>query len=75
MCYGATQMGGHSRGSTATVVVRPESLRVGSGELRATVKGSTFLGSFVALMLAEGGRVASVGMSARLRGAAKSDSR
>jgi hypothetical protein len=28
-------------------VVRPESVRVGSGELRAGVIGSTFLGSFV----------------------------
>ena len=34
-------------GEIATVVVRPESLRVGSGELRATVRSSTFLGPLV----------------------------
>jgi iron(III) transport system ATP-binding protein len=38
---------GHQVGIDATVVVRPESIRVGSGELRAIVRGSTFLGSFV----------------------------
>jgi iron(III) transport system ATP-binding protein len=38
---------GHQKGATATVVVRPESIRVGSGELRARVRGTTFLGSFV----------------------------
>jgi iron(III) transport system ATP-binding protein len=38
---------GHRVGGEATVVVRPESVRVGSGELRAGVVGSTFLGSFV----------------------------
>ena len=45
---------GQSRGTTATVVVRPESIRVGSGELRATVRGSTFLGSFVEYELEAG---------------------
>ena len=38
---------GHQPGSTATVVVRPESISVGSGPLRARVRGNTFLGSFV----------------------------
>jgi iron(III) transport system ATP-binding protein len=38
---------GHVVGAQATVVVRPESVRVGSGELRASVRGSTFLGSMV----------------------------
>jgi iron(III) transport system ATP-binding protein len=39
--------GGHRPGDTAVVVARPESIRVGEGELRAKVKGSTFLGSYV----------------------------
>jgi iron(III) transport system ATP-binding protein len=38
---------GNKQGGTVTVVARPESVRVGTGELRAKVKGSTFLGSFV----------------------------
>jgi iron(III) transport system ATP-binding protein len=45
---------GHLAGSHATVVVRPESVRVGSGELRGRVRGSTFLGSFVEYELAAG---------------------
>jgi iron(III) transport system ATP-binding protein len=43
---------GHATGSTATVVVRPESVRVGTGELQARVQGSTFLGSIVEYELA-----------------------
>jgi iron(III) transport system ATP-binding protein len=39
--------GGHTPGGAAVVVVRPESVRVGGGTLRARVKGSTFLGSYV----------------------------
>lgn len=38
---------GHRAGSSATVVVRPESISVATGDLRATVRRSTFLGSFV----------------------------
>jgi hypothetical protein len=38
------------------VVVRPESVRVGTGELRAHVQGSTFLGSIVEYELATGGQ-------------------
>ena len=38
---------GHRQGGKAVVVARPESVRIGEGELRAKVKGSTFLGSFV----------------------------
>ena len=38
---------GYKVGSTAVVVARPESIRVGEGELTAKVKGSTFLGSYV----------------------------
>jgi iron(III) transport system ATP-binding protein len=38
---------GHQSGGTAVVVARPESVRVGEGQLRGKVKGSTFLGSFV----------------------------
>jgi iron(III) transport system ATP-binding protein len=38
---------GHTRGGTAAVVARPESIRIGEGELRARVIGSTFLGSYV----------------------------
>jgi iron(III) transport system ATP-binding protein len=48
---------GHAVGSPATVVVRPESIRVGAGELRATVRGSTFLGSFVEYELEAAGEV------------------
>jgi iron(III) transport system ATP-binding protein len=48
---------GHAAGSQATVVVRPESIRVGAGELRATVRGSTFLGSFVEYELEAGDEV------------------
>lgn len=48
--------GGHQPGDTAVVVARPESIRVGDGELRARVRGSTFLGSYVEyeLELADG---------------------
>ena len=42
---------GHATGGTAVVVARPESVRIGEGELRAKVKGSTFLGSFVEYVL------------------------
>jgi iron(III) transport system ATP-binding protein len=38
---------GHRVGDRATVVVRPESVRVGEGQVRASVQGSTFLGSLV----------------------------
>ncbi len=38
---------GNDRGRIATVVVRPESISVGTGDLRATVGRSTFLGSYV----------------------------
>jgi iron(III) transport system ATP-binding protein len=38
---------GYRSGDIAHVVVRPESVRIGEGELQATVKGSTFLGSYV----------------------------
>jgi iron(III) transport system ATP-binding protein len=38
---------GHQAGRAAVVVARPESVRIGEGDLRATVKGSTFLGSYV----------------------------
>jgi iron(III) transport system ATP-binding protein len=48
---------GHRIGADATVVVRPESVRVGSGDLRASVVGSTFLGSFVEYELRAGGQV------------------
>jgi len=37
---------GHKTGGTAIVVSRPESVRIGEGELRAKVKASTFLGSY-----------------------------
>ena len=47
--------GGHSTGDTAVVVARPESVRVGEGDLRAKVKGSTFLGSYVEYELDLGG--------------------
>ena len=48
--------GGHRPGDTAVVVARPESIHVGEGQLRAKVKGSTFLGSYVEyeLELADG---------------------
>jgi iron(III) transport system ATP-binding protein len=39
--------GGLRVGDSAVVVVRPESLSVGTGELPATVRSSTFLGSYV----------------------------
>jgi iron(III) transport system ATP-binding protein len=45
---------GHDVGGEATVVVRPESIRVGSGPLRAEVRGSTFLGSWVEYELRAG---------------------
>jgi iron(III) transport system ATP-binding protein len=38
---------GNRVGDTAAVVARPESISVGTGDLRATVKDSTFLGSYV----------------------------
>ena len=38
-------------------MVRPESIRVGTGELRAGVRGSTFLGSFVEYELQAGDEV------------------
>ncbi len=41
-------------GSTATVVVRPESIRIGSGDFRGTVNRSTFLGPMVEYELAVG---------------------
>ncbi|MEO8245933.1 MAG: ABC transporter ATP-binding protein [Chloroflexota bacterium] len=44
-------------GETATVVVRPESLRVGTGEVRATVRSSTFLGPLVEYELEVGDAV------------------
>ena len=46
---------GHTTGGTAVVVARPESVRVGEGDLRAKVKGSTFLGSYVEYELELGG--------------------
>lgn len=45
---------GHRVGSSATVVVRPESVRVGEGDLRAVVRGSAFLGSLVEYELGVG---------------------
>ncbi|MBA3587720.1 MAG: ABC transporter ATP-binding protein, partial [Chloroflexi bacterium] len=44
-------------GATATVVVRPESIRIGSGEYRGTVRHSTFLGPLVEYELAVGDHV------------------
>jgi iron(III) transport system ATP-binding protein len=38
---------GYKPGGTAVVVTRPESVRIAEGDLRAKVKGSTFLGSYV----------------------------
>ncbi|MEX1336361.1 MAG: ABC transporter ATP-binding protein [Candidatus Limnocylindrales bacterium] len=46
---------GHKPGSTAVVVTRPESVRIAEGNLRAKVKGSTFLGSYVEYELELGG--------------------
>ena len=48
---------GQRVGETATVVVRPESIRLGSGELRATVRRSTFLGPLVEYELLMGDAV------------------
>jgi iron(III) transport system ATP-binding protein len=48
---------GHRVGGEATVVVRPESIRVGAGDLRASVRGSTFLGSYVEYELQAGADV------------------
>jgi iron(III) transport system ATP-binding protein len=48
---------GHSAGSSATVVVRPESIRLGDGGLRATVRRSIFLGPLVEYELDMGGQV------------------
>jgi iron(III) transport system ATP-binding protein len=42
---------GHRVGGSATVVVRPESVRVGEGATQAAVKASTFLGSLVEYQL------------------------
>ncbi len=39
--------GGHTTGASAVIVARPESVRVGEGPFRATVRGNTFLGSYV----------------------------
>jgi iron(III) transport system ATP-binding protein len=38
---------GHQPGGSAVLVARPESVRISEGELRAKIKGSTFLGSHV----------------------------
>ena len=46
---------GHVKGGTAVVVSRPESVRIGEGDLRANVKGSTFLGSYAEYELELGG--------------------
>jgi iron(III) transport system ATP-binding protein len=46
---------GSKPGDRATVVARPESVRVGEGELSAKVRGSTFLGSYVEYELELGG--------------------
>ncbi|MBX3029341.1 MAG: ABC transporter ATP-binding protein [Chloroflexi bacterium] len=48
---------GHRVGDAATVVVRPESVRVGDGPIRALVRGSTFLGSLVEYELMVGDQV------------------
>ena len=45
---------GVAAGGRATAVVRPESIRVGSGELRATVRRTTFLGPLVEYELEAG---------------------
>jgi hypothetical protein len=45
---------GVAAGGHATAVVRPESIRVGTGELRATVRRTTFLGPLVEYELAAG---------------------
>ena len=42
---------GHHKGDTAMIVVRPEAISVGTGDLPARVKGSTFLGSYVEYQL------------------------
>jgi iron(III) transport system ATP-binding protein len=47
---------GNRVGDTATVVVRPESFSIGTGDLRAKVKGNTFLGSYVEYELELGGQ-------------------
>jgi hypothetical protein len=36
--------GGHRPGQTAVVVLRPESIRIGVGDLRGRVRRATFLG-------------------------------
>ena len=48
---------GQRVGPGATVVVRPESIRLGTGELRANVRRSTFLGPLVEYELAMGSEV------------------
>ncbi|MCA1588186.1 MAG: ABC transporter ATP-binding protein [Chloroflexi bacterium] len=45
---------GVAAGARATAVVRPESIRVGTGELRAAVRRTTFLGPLVEYELAAG---------------------
>jgi hypothetical protein len=42
------------------VVTRPESVRIGEGQLRGKVKGSTFLGSYVEYELELGDRQANM---------------
>ncbi len=48
---------GHRPGGEATVVVRPESVQVGGGQLRGRVRRSTFLGPLVEYELAVGDQV------------------
>jgi iron(III) transport system ATP-binding protein len=47
---------GNRVGDQATVVVRPESFSIGTGDLLAKVKGNTFLGSYVEYELELGGQ-------------------
>lgn len=42
---------GHHKGDTALIMVRPEAISVGTGNLPARVKGSTFLGAYVEYQL------------------------
>jgi iron(III) transport system ATP-binding protein len=51
---------GHQSGGSAVVVTRPESVRIGEGQLRGKVKGSTFLGSYVEYELELGDRQANM---------------
>ena len=48
---------GQVPGAAATIVVRPESVRIGSGELRGRVRRSTFLGPLVEYELGVGEQV------------------